>query len=330
MTLVRATERQLYGSTLPPLPVGLTPTAALKHVGLDWDVHQLPLATGADLDLVCDGCEHTGVLHRVPGWVANTRSDTGAVLSVTRSTYTPIQNRDAFWLADELVHGGCTVDAIGPLDPDGRRSFASLRLPAHARVAGEDLQPMLFVLNSHDGTTSFRLALKHLRIDCTNQLPSVWRTAPVAIRHTRHAHMAIESARKVLGLAMTAERRNSARLAELATVRCSNGAFERIVQNMYPLADDASKRTQNHHDRLMAGHATLWQAEHNSQIKGSAYGAYNVMVEWIDWGRRGAQNDQRFARSFAADHLKHEAFRNVCSWLDIPASQLEEAMSRVP
>jgi phage/plasmid-like protein (TIGR03299 family) len=295
MSTVLAVGRSLYGSDGTQLPEGTSLDDGLKLAGLDWQVHQMPLAYSPDLDLVCDGCEHDGTLWRVNGWTANVRSDNGGVLSVTRSTYEPVQNAAALSLADDLVHGGAILDAIGS-SPSGRKTFAALKLPTHITVAGEDLSPMLYVVNSHDGSTGLRLCLASVRFFCTNQLPAVWRnrgSRGVSFRHTKQVRQ-LEPIRKLLGLALESVHEDGDLAQMMAAAPITENVFHRYLTEVrFPKPEATppnvvSRRTLDARQKRIDWHLDAWRAPHNDNITGTVWGAYNVAVEYIDWGMRGS------------------------------------------
>jgi len=290
-----AVGRTLYGGGATQLPEGTSVADGISLAGLDWQVHQMPLAYSPDLDLICDGCDHDGTLWRVEDWVANVRSDNGFVLSVTKKSYTPVQNAAALALADDLVFGGATLDAIGS-SPTGRKTFAALKLPTHITVAGEDLLPMLYVVNSHDGSTGLRLCLNNMRFFCTNQLPGIWRNRGargVSFRHTRQVRQ-LEPVRRLLGLALESAH-EEADLAQMMTAaKVSEPNFLRFVrEQLYPVPEESTARIRRAREATVDWHAEAWRAEHNSNITGTAWGAYNVAVEYLDWGRRNGTELRR-------------------------------------
>jgi phage/plasmid-like protein (TIGR03299 family) len=291
-TTALAVGRSLYGSDGTQLPEGTSIADGLRLAGLDWQVQQMPLAYSPDLDLICDGCDHDGTLWRVQGWTANVRSDNGGVLSVTRSTYEPVQNAAALGLADDLVHGGAILDAIGS-NPSGRKTFAALKLPTHMQVAGEDLLPMLYVVNSHDGSTGLRLVLSNVRFFCTNQLPGLWanRRGGVSFRHTRQVRQ-LEPVRKLLGLALKSVEDEAAAGEIMAATRMPENQFHTFLTGVrFPMPESdppPSPRTLQARQRRIDWHLDAARAPHNANIAGTAWGAYNVCVEHIDWAMRGS------------------------------------------
>ena len=96
--------------------------AMIAAAGLDWTVEQHPVEAVVER-------EYQTLRVAVPRHVANSLSDTGAVLGVVGDGYEPLQNRQAFafcdaitdsgrahWIGAGATRGGARVHAVMRLD----------------------------------------------------------------------------------------------------------------------------------------------------------------------------------------------------------------------
>lgn len=143
----------------------------------------------------------------VPGKQATIRTNpftaTPEALGVVGEGYVPIQNEEHCeflnLLADE---GGAVFDTAGSLR-GGRQVFVTMRLPRTMKVGGvDDVDVNIAALNSHDGSSAFRVMVTPIRVVCANTQRAVLRRnhGMISIRHTTNAKAAVAQARQALGL----------------------------------------------------------------------------------------------------------------------------------
>src|SRR6202008_2286584 len=95
------------------------------------------------------------------------------VLGVVGSKYEPVQNEESCALLNALTdESGAVFETAGALR-GGRETFITLRLPGSMTFDGIDgskARPvfMLAALNSHDGSSKFRMLVTPIRIVCAN------------------------------------------------------------------------------------------------------------------------------------------------------------------
>ena len=133
--------------------------------GLDWD----PVST--DVYAVA-GINPDGTAHYEPstGWKAISRSDTGAVLSVNRDTYTVIDHGEMGEIVEAvLAQPNVKWETAGVLD-QGRSVWCLALLDEPVALAGDDSPtlPYLAITNRHDGTAACALRATAVRIVCAN------------------------------------------------------------------------------------------------------------------------------------------------------------------
>ena len=181
------------------LPETFDAAQAMEHAKLGgWNVRKEALQTVPVID------EH-GVTPSlpVPDQFATVRTNpvTGGtdVLGVVGARVHPDPERGARRLLDSVVdESGAHFETAGSLR-GGRSVFLSMKLPTTMQVGGIDpVDLYLIALNSHDGTSAFRLMVAPVRVVCANTQALAIRRAQstFSIRHTSGAHGHIAQARR--------------------------------------------------------------------------------------------------------------------------------------
>ena len=184
-------ETMFYTRTAPWHGLGTrvleapTSSAALSLAGLDWKVVQKPVFTADGLF--------------ISGFKANVRDRDSQVLGVVSDRYKVVQNEDAFAFTDELLGEGVTYETAGSLQ-NGRRTWILAKLPQRYIIRGDEIDPYLVFMNSHDGTGAIKAAMTPVRVVCQNTLNLALSTArrSWSTIHTGDIHGKLQDARNTL------------------------------------------------------------------------------------------------------------------------------------
>jgi phage/plasmid-like protein (TIGR03299 family) len=256
------------------------------HLG-GWDVRKNPLTT---TEITLDG---VSVLE-VPGHFATVRTNpfTGAAepLGVVGEGYRPIQNEDHCEILNRLVDdSGAIFDTAGSLR-GGRQVFVSLRLPETMRIGGTDeideIDVNIVALNSHDGTSAFRLLVTPVRVVCANTQAAALanHSASISIRHTASAKARVAAARDALGLTFRYVQAFQAEAEQMIEQTMTDAAFHAMTAELFPAPDrDAGPRTRNAHRERETTLMGLWaDARTQANIRYTAWAGYQAVTEYLD------------------------------------------------
>jgi len=270
-TSFRAPASEIVGSAFDNC---LKVDEALVAAGLDWEVQALPLQT-----ITPDG------IIPVPNRVANVRFNKGEydVLGVVGNDYQIVQNNEAFKVLDDIVdESGAHFNAAGAFK-GGKRQFVSMKIPQHIEFSNGDATDLyLFCTNSHDGKSAMRITVTPIRIACTNQLGQIARGAlsSFTIRHTSSALTRVQEARETLKLTFTYVDAFQMEVEELINSAYTGKQYENLVKEVFDY--DPRDTTSRETDRF-ASLMNLWTAPTQENIKNTKWGAYNSVVEYLDW-----------------------------------------------
>jgi phage/plasmid-like protein (TIGR03299 family) len=285
---------------------------ARRLAGLDWD----PVSTSvyAVAGINPDGTEH---YEPVDGWKAVARSDTGAVLSVNRDTYTVIDHGEMGEIVEAvLAQPNVKWETAGVLD-GGRSVWCLALLDEPVSLAGDDSAtlPYLAITNRHDGTAACALRATAVRIVCANtfraaELEGERTGATFSFIHRSSWRNRIEEARKAVTGARAEIRRYTELAQGLLGVPVTDRQRELFVTEFIPMPPTGlvTDRVARNVEEARNALRLLFQSTTNEQIAGTGYGLVQAAGEYLDHVRTARSWETRLNRTLIRpEPLKHRA-----------------------
>jgi phage/plasmid-like protein (TIGR03299 family) len=301
------------GVVLDQPPATIAEAVELSSLG--WRVEREPIAVDrgdvAMVDSIWDPrCEE------IPGWWANVRQDTRAVLGIVGERYRIVQNVDAFAFIDQLLGSSMQFETAGSLH-GGRRVWVLARLPEHIEVGGDPVRPYVLLMNGHDGSTAVVVASTPVRVVCQNTMTLALDRARrrYSIRHTEKVREHVHQARRVLELSVDYYRQFKALGDRLASERCTEGQLRRVLELLYPSGtDDVSDRARRSREQTRRRIVELFMhGDTRGNAPASKWAAINAIVEYSDWIRPAGSDGQRFARAIDDGPRKTRAMELIAA-----------------
>lgn len=268
-----------------------TSADALRIAGLDWEVERLPLrATLPDGEAV-----------EVPNNFAIRRTDVaggGSILGCVGGAYEPLQNREMFDWADEIIGSKLAIwETAGSLR-GGRQVWGMFKLPEQFEIVnGDFLQPYVAVTSSHDGTEAVRFWPTSVRIVCANTLR--WSlqgsgSLGLSLRHTEAGLKdRVQQAKDLIAGIRAAHEERAEEARFLAGVSVSDEDIEAYFEQMICLTQVKTDRSKAKAKAILEDY---FFGPRNEPIAGATvWSLYNAASEWSDHGRRKADGEGRFA-----------------------------------
>lgn len=241
------------------------------------------------------------------------------ILGVVGPQYQPVQNEQHCELLDMLVdESGAHFETAGSLR-GGRQVFVTMKLPKTMRVGGvDDVDLYIAALNSHDGSTSFRLIVTPVRIVCANTQALALRSArsSYAIRHTSGVKGRIEQARQALRLTWTYVDAFNAEAEKMINETLQPDQFRKVTSTLFPLpADPSDLQKRRNAEALRTLDYLFSTADTQKAIRGTRWAGYQAVVEYVDHASpvktRGDKAEARAMRTLTAGwvtDLKQRAY----------------------
>ena len=299
-------ETMFYTRTAPWHGLGTrvleapTSSVALSLAGLDWRVIQKPVLTEDGLF--------------ISGFKANVRDRDNQVLGVVSDRYKVVQNEDAFAFTDELLGEGVTYETAGSLQ-NGRRTWILAKLPQRYIISGDEIDPYLVFMNSHDGTGAIKAAMTPIRVVCQNTLNLALSTArrSWSTIHTGDIHGKLQDARNTL---LYADRYMAAlgkTIEELSLQKLSDRQVLEYIDALFPLPEDASEVRKKNLGKLKEDlKLRYFEAPDLQHVGKNAYRFVNAVSDFATHARplreRSSYRESLFGRTVDGNVLIDRAF----------------------
>jgi phage/plasmid-like protein (TIGR03299 family) len=289
---------------------------ARKLAGLNWD----PVTTGV---YAFTGINLDATTHYAPidGWKCIIRSDTGAVLSINRETYTVI-NHGAMGEIVEAVLAQANVkwETAGVLD-GGRAVWCLALLDEPITLPGDTSPtlPYLAITNRHDGTGACALRATAVRIVCANtfraaELEGERTGTTFSFIHKSSWRQRIDEAREAVTGARREMRRYSELAAELLAIPINQRQRELFVTEFIPMPPQGlvTDRVARNVEEARKALRLLFDSTTNKEIADTAYGLVQAAGEYLDHVRTARSWETRLNRTLIRpEPLKHRALSLV-------------------
>lgn len=263
----------------------LTVEEALESALLSgWNVRKVALQTEAVMD--ANGAGSLPVMNHYATVRTNPVTKGTDVLGVVGKKYHPIQNEQHALLLNTLVDmSGAHFETAGSLR-GGREVFVTMKMPDHMKVGGVDnVDLYLAALNSHDGSSAFRLLVTPVRIVCANTQAAALKSAKssFAIRHTSGANAAIAQARQALGLTFTYQKAFEEEAERMIQQSMTDREFMSIMGRLFPEPGEGNQLAVRRYQEKMNTLENLFTtAPTNEAIRGTRWAGYQSLTEYID------------------------------------------------
>lgn len=261
--------------------------------GLNWDVIKNPITTRFDgMEIISNDK------------VATVRNTDGAWLGTVGPKYQVVQNAEAFAFADSLVDDGqAKYETAGSLR-GGRLVFLSMEL-SHLELTLDGEHPdgtvktYLLLSNTHDGSRSLEADITKVRVVCQNTLNMAIKGANrrFRIRHSGSIDGKLAAARQALGIAFNYDDAFAKAAKALLAKKVTDDQVRKILSTVvWPIdIDTATEGRIESHPATLAFEDYL-KSDNLDPIRGTAWGAFNAVAEFIDHGQ-----DYRGRKDSAAD-----------------------------
>jgi len=255
---------------------------ALNGAGLDWTVELVPLyanPVGDNLERVT--APKMGVQ----------RSSDGAIVGVVGDRYKMVQNRRLAEFTDLLVdtrkgsiagmgegYGGSKVYSVVKMDQE-------LTIPG---MPDEGIGGFLIAHNSHDGSTALTISVVGIRWACTNGLVS---TVPgishtVKVHHKGNVEAKMVEANRLMAQATGYLNKLETLVPEMLAIPVSHNRGFELVNQLIPVpaeTDDNVRAVRNAEKRQSELMETWTHSENLNDIRHTAWGFNQAVVEWDQW-----------------------------------------------
>ena len=275
-----------------------TAEEAIQAARLDWQVRKLPLYAS-------DGPESLLRLP-VPDKYAVARENSLDVLGIVGSSYTPVQNQEAFAFFDPIVGKQAAIYHTAGALGKGERVWILAKLPDSIRVIGDDItDKYLLLTNSHDGTSALQVKFTPVRVVCQNTLTLAMGQGGAGIKISHHTdiHHRMKAAERMLGIVNHQYDELADTFREMVKVPMNHNRLERYLEFVYP---DPKDRVPTESELECISRDRSWSEYFFDQgagnrlngVSGTLWAAYNGVTEYLDHRKIRQNADQRLTSTW--------------------------------
>lgn len=210
------------------------------------------------------------------------REDTEAVLGIVGKRYVPIQNEEVFSFLDSFVDSGDAFYKEANSYKAGRVISVDLSLTRedkHNVRVGDDIETLIRVITSHDGSEKLHAKLVMNRLVCSNGMVRPHTCFAFSVKHTEGAKIAIENGRELIEVARTFGAEMAEYARKMASTWMTPEVTREYVNRVLGVKKDAetATRTKNKRDAILA--LAVRGKGNNGR---SLWDAYNGVTEYAD------------------------------------------------
>ncbi len=280
----------------------MTAEEAMKQAWLGgWNVRKIALS---GMEITENGITR---IDSPDKWMTvRTNPQTGATeyLGVVGDDYTCVQNEQVAEVLNLLTdESGAHFETAGSMR-GGKSVFVTMKLPEAMKLADiDDIDLYLAATTSHDGTASLRVDATPVRIVCANTQRMAYQRSKgfYTFRHTSNVKSKISEAREAIGLVWKHFTAFEAEAEKMINETLTMGEFEKIVAQVWPLADDASDATKNNaKQRMSTLRYLIRDADTQKAIKGTRWAGYQAITEYLDHFAPAKSDEDRAVRALSS------------------------------
>jgi len=303
-----------------------------KQAGLDWEVQAVPIQ--AYVHTPVNDQESVTDYYEVPkkqGILKLGKDNENTIIGVVGDKYKIVQNMEVFSALDTLVDSGdARYSAAGEYN-GGASVWMLMELPTGITVADDPHAAFLLARTSHDGSSSVIIRPIIERIFCANQIGKMItnkakKPLMYSMKHTANSQLSVSDIRAITTLTYQSIEEYQAIAAELLNRKVDKAKVMAIFKRVWALPSTVegvaheflTRGEQRQQTIALAAREKAWHIYNDSptqeNIKGTAFGVWQAVVEYADYYASGGENNRTLATITGRnDRIKNKALATVLS-----------------
>lgn len=252
---------------------------------------------------------------------ATVRTDQNKILGIVGSSYTALQNSEAFEFFDSIVGEGKAIYHTAGVLLEGKVVWILAKLPGEIKVTNEDItEKYLLLSNSHDGSLAVQIKFTPIRVVCNNTLTMAFADQQyLSVYHQRDIKTRLNDVPKLLNIITNRYAEIDVSLKQLAKIQMTDITLEKYLLDVFP--DPVNRKDPKLFEYQ------LGKAKSNREwskyffengigndlpgVKGSLWAAYNGVTELIDHKITKQSQDRKLNNIWLGDGavVKSKAYK---------------------
>jgi len=254
---------------------------------------------------------------------ATVRTDNNKILGIVGSSYTPLQNSEAFEFFDSIVGEGKAIYHTAGVLLEGKIVWILAKLPGEIRVTNEDItEKYLLLSNSHDGSSAVQIKFTPIRVVCNNTLTMAFADQQyLSVYHQRDIKTRLNDVPKLLNIITKRYAEIDVSLKELAKIQMTDITLEKYLLDVFPDPKNRKDVKLYEYHLAKAKSNREWSkyffengvGNNLSGVKGSLWAAYNGVTELMDHRISKQSQDRKLNSIWLGDGavVKDKAYKSA-------------------
>lgn len=223
---------------------------------------------------------------------ATVRIDQSKVLGIVGSTYTPLQNSEAFEFFDSIVGVDQAIYHTAGCLLDGKVVWILAKLPGDIRVTDEDItEKYLLLSNSHDGSSAVQIKFTPVRVVCNNTLTMAFADNQfTSVYHQKDIKARLNDVPKLMGIINKRYTEIEDTFKQLLKIQMTDVTLTRYLEDIFPDPKNRKDTKQYEYELSRAKSNREWskylfengEGNRMTGVSGSLWAALNGVTELID------------------------------------------------
>lgn len=301
----RRNQQDTYGNKPYDVIKNVTAENVLETAHLNWNVDKLPV-------FIEDGKGGFGQYTDKFSTVRINRDGTRIPLGVVGKQYKVFQNENLLDLVTPFFDIEDVNFETAGYFGEGEKVFMLFKLPEFITVNGDETEQMLFIGNSHDGTTSITIGMTSVRVVCGNTFrQAMGQKTNIRIRHCESSQEKVQQAHEIIGLANVVTKQINDIFNNMSKTKVNDKIIDNVVRKLIEVKptdrlQDISTRKQN---QIISMKDFIDLEFKNNALNGNAYGLFNGITAYYNHGAsRNSSNRFEKIMSGTNDSKMQEAY----------------------
>ncbi|MBS1551555.1 MAG: DUF932 domain-containing protein [Bacteroidetes bacterium] len=223
---------------------------------------------------------------------ATLRTDSNKILGIVGSSYTPLQNSEAFEFFDSIVGKNNAIYHTAGALLEGKVVWILAKLPGEIRVTNDDItEKYLLLSNSHDGASAVQIKFTPIRVVCNNTLTLAFADQQyLSVYHQKDIKARLNDVPKILNIVNKRYSEIEESFKALLNVQMTDITLKKYLEDIFPDPKNRKDPKLYEYEIAKAKSNRVWAkyffengvGNDLSGVSGSLWAAYNGVTELID------------------------------------------------
>lgn len=252
---------------------------------------------------------------------ATVRTDSNKILGIVGSSYTPLQNSEAFEFFDSIVGEGKAIYHTAGALLEGKVVWILAKLPGEIRVTNDDItEKYLLLANTHDASSAVQIKFTPIRVVCKNTLSMAFADQQyLSVYHQRDIKTRLNEVPKLLNIITKRYAEIEESFKSLLNIQMTDITLNKYLEDIFPDPKNRKDEKQFEYDLSRAKSNRDWakylfeNGEGNKMegVSGSLWAAFNGVTELIDHKVNRQSNERKLNSVWFGDGavVKSKAYK---------------------